>query len=204
MNRTAAIVVFTLLLTATARADVAPDPGYARVPADLVLESDADLSGYRFFLESAMDVEEVRIASGSPTLIDASGRAGAARYAKLIAVPVRDMSHISGDLSGDLLESMIRGKRFSNAVVLLSHGFQATVPEWEKDGWMAPVYRIQVADGKISATPISGGRPSGARLTYSIWRFAWPAAAISLLLAAAFAVTGVWLLRRRRGRIQEV
>jgi hypothetical protein len=204
MSRTAATAILILMFVANAAADVAPDPGYARVPANLVLESDADLSGYRFFLESAMDVEEVRVSSGAPTVIEASGRGGAARYAKLIAVPSSDMRQLSGDLSAELIGSMIREKRFPNAVVLLSHSFQATVPQWEKEGWADPVYRIAFDEGgKISATPIAGGRPSGTRLTYSVWRFVWPVAVAGLLLAAGIAVTGVWLFRRR-ARSREV
>ena len=201
MRRSALITIVLLSLATAASADIAPDPGYTRVSSGLVLESAADLSGFRFFLVSAMDVEEVRIAPGAPTRIEASGRGGAARYAKLIAVPLSDTGQISGDLSGPLLESMIREKRFPNAVELLSHNFQPTVPEWEKGGWSDPVYRISIDDGKLSATQVAGGRPSGAQLTYSILQFAWPAAAAGFLLACAIAVMGVWLFRRRRAKI---
>ena len=196
------ILTAVLLAVATpALADVAPDPGYTRVSANLVLESDAELSGYRFFLESASDVEEVKVNSGGPTRIDAAGHAGAARYAKLVAVPLKDMAQISGDLSGALLESMIREKRFPNAVVLLSHNFLATIPESEKEGWTDPVYRIVVADGSISATPVAGGRPSGDRFTYSVWSFVWPVGVAGLLLALGIAVTGLWLVRRRGTKV---
>ena len=190
----------TLLLSAFALcsiafADVAPDPGYTRVSANLILESDADLSAYRFFLESPMRVDEVKINSGGPTLIEAAGRGGAAQFGRLIAVPVSETNSISGDLSGPLLESFIREKRFPNAKELLSHNFQATIPIVEKASWQDPVYRISIADGVISASPVSGGSSGNAKLTYSVWQFVWPVAVAGLLLAAGIAVMGVWLIR---------
>ena len=111
------------------------------------MNSDADLSGYRFFLESPMKVEEIVIASGAPTVIEASGRGGATRFGKLIAVPLTDMR----DISGSLLEQHLREKKFPNARQLLSHNFQATIPESERSGWRDPAYRISVADGVITA-----------------------------------------------------
>jgi hypothetical protein len=187
-----------LVLCSAAFADVAPDPGYTNVLADLRLESASDLSAYRFFLESPMAVEEVKLNAGSPiTVISAGGRGGAARYGKLIAVPLTDMT-ISGDLSGALLDSMIREKRFPNAKVLLSHSFQATIPVIEKPLWNPPVYRLSVENGDISATklavvPMVGGR--------SLMMYAIPVVTAGVLIAIGIAIIGIWLFRRSRRKV---
>jgi hypothetical protein len=188
-----------LALCSVAFADVAPDAGYTNVPADLVLETSADLSGYRFFLESPMNVEEVKLNAGSPTVIAASGRGGAARYAKLIAVPVSDMT-ISGDLSGGLLDDLIRRKRFPNARELLSHNFQATITLIEKPIWKPPVYRLSVENGSISASkfeaiPVVGGTDR------SLLLYAIPVVIGGVLITLAIAVIGIWLFRRSRKKV---
>lgn len=191
-SRVSAVLIAIAALYSAAAADVAPDPGFANVSANLILESDSDLSAYRFFLESALDVEEIKVNSGAPTMIEAAGHGGSARYAKLIAIRTKD---INGIPTGQL-ETKIRKKEFPNAVEILSHSFQVTVPIAEKSGWEDPVYRISTSDGEITATPISGGRVSPGKLTYSIWQFVWPVAVAAILLAAAVAITGVWIIRR--------
>ena len=178
-------------------ADVAPDPGYTRVSSNLVLESDADLSAYRFFLESHIDVEEVTVASGAQTKIDAAGRGGAARIAKLVAIPRPEV----GNVTAEEIENGIKQKRFPGAIVLLSHDFQATIPEWEKGGWTDTLYRIEISNGELSAKHIAGGRPSGTRLTYSFWQAVLPVAAAGVLLAVGIAIAGLWLRRRRRLKV---
>lgn len=183
-----------LILAGAAFADVAPDPGYTNVSADLTLETTADLSAYRFFLESPMSIEEVKISSGSPTLISASGRAGAARFARLLAVPVSDIT-ISGELTPSVLEDLIRRKSFSNAREVLSHNFQTTVSVVERPVWKPPVYRLSLEDGVVSATKVSGG-PGGSLLIYAI-----PAVAVGVLFAIGIAIIGIWLLRRSRKKV---
>lgn len=178
-------------------ADVAPDPGYTRISSNLVLESDADLTGYRFFLDSPAGVEETKINSGSPTRIEAAGRGGAARHARLIAIPAVEITQ----RDPAEIEQAIRQKKFPGARELVSHNFQVTIPEWEKEGWTDPVYRVTVQGNEISATPVAGGRPEGTRLTYSVWRFVWPVAVAGFLLALGIAVLGIWLLRGRRKEV---
>lgn len=188
-----------LLFLATAvLADVAPDPGYTNVSADLVLETDGDLSAYRFFIESPLKIEEIRVLSGAATRIEADGRVGAAKVGKLIAVPAADMRTISGDLSGALLDSMIRENRFPNAKVLLSHYFQATIRASERSSWSDPVYRVREEGGQIYAEPIAVAGPSGGRLTYSVWQFVWPVSVAATLLAIGLTIAGLWLLRRKK------
>lgn len=183
------------MLSVTGSADVAPDPGYTNVSADLILESAVDLSAYRFFLESPMAVEEVKLDVGSPTVISASGRGGAERYGKLIAVPVGDIT-ISGDLSGGLLEGLVRQKRFPNARELLSHSFQATISIVEKPIWKPPVYWLAIENGSVTATKVSGGKVGGWALRYAI-----PVIAGGVLIAVGIAIIGILLFRRSRRKV---
>lgn len=188
-----------LILVTAVFADVAPDPGYTSVPADLTLEAVGDLSGYRFFLESPMSVEEVKLNAGSTTIIESTGRGGAARYVKLIAVPVSDMT-ISGELTPSLLQDLIRRKQFPNAREILSHNFQATISVLEKPVWTPPVYRIAIENGAVTATklgvvPVVGG--SGR----SLMMYAIPVVIAGVLIAIGIAIIGVWLFRRSRKKV---
>lgn len=192
--------LLVLILASSALADVAPDAGFTNVPADLVLETTADLSGYRFFLESPMGVEEVEL-KASTTVIAATGRGGAARYVKLIAVPLSDMMTISGDLSGALLDSFIREKRFPNARELLSHHFQATITIVEKPVWKPPIYRLAIENGivtaaKLEVVPLIGGSSDRSLMIYAI-----PVVAAGVLLTIALAIVGIWLFRRSRKKV---
>ncbi len=190
--KTRSVLFALLVLSISAFGDVPPDPGYANVSADLTIETKSDLSGFRFFLESPMRVEEVEISSASPTVISASGRSGAAKFAKLIAVPVSDIT-ISGELTPSLLEDLIRRKSFANARAMLSHNFQTTVSVVEKPTWKPPVYKLSLENGIVTATKVSGG---GSLLMYVI-----PIVAVGVLMAAGIAIIGLWLFRRSRKKV---
>jgi hypothetical protein len=189
-----AILSVMLVLAASAVADVAPDPGYANVPADLILEANADLSEFRFFLQSPIRVEEVKLSSGSPTVISASGRGGASRYVSFIAVPRSDIG-ISGDLTESLLEDLVRRKTFRNAREVLTHNFQATVTVVEKPLWKPPVYRLTVENDIVKAKMTSGGA-GGSLLLYAV-----PVIFAGVLIAIGIAIIGIWLFRRSRKKV---
>jgi hypothetical protein len=192
--RVRSIFFALLVFTTSALADVPPDARFTNISADLILETNADLSAYRFFLDSPMRVEEVKISSGSPTRIDAAGRAGAAKFAKLIAVPISDMT-ISGELTPALLENLIRRKAFANAHEVLSHNFQTTVSVIEKPVWKPPVYLLSIENGSVTAKKVletSGGSP----LVYVI-----PTAIVGVLITIGIAIIGIWLFRRSRRKV---
>lgn len=194
-HRTRSLLFVLLVLAVFAYGDVPPDPGYTSVSADLTLETASDLSAYRFFLESPMSVEEVKLIAGSPTVIPAAGRGGAARRANLIAVPVADMSVISGDISGGTLEDFIRSKRFPNARELFSHDFQTTISIFEKPIWKAPTYQLSLESGVVTVAKAKGGT-SGSLLVYVM-----PVVAVSVLIAVGIAIIGLWLFRRSRKKV---
>ena len=175
-----------LVLSAAAWADVAPDPGYSNVPADLTLETTQDLSAFRFFLTSINDFEEVRITPGSPTVISASGRAGTAKVGSLIAVPISEI----GDLRPDVNDPGSFRKKHLSREPVLTHYFQRTVSIIEKPLWKPPVYRLSVESGKITATKSESGGPLSS--------YAVPAIAGAVLMTLGIALIGVWLFRRSR------
>ncbi|HLA96788.1 MAG TPA: hypothetical protein VK612_13785 [Pyrinomonadaceae bacterium] len=196
------VICFVLLFfAANAFADVPPDPGYVRQSANLILETEDDLSGFRFFLESPMEIEEVKIVKGVPTTIEAANRGGAVRFGKLIAIPLTDLSLISGDLSGPLLETLIRQKKFPNAKELLSHNFQATISYLEQAAWKDPVYRISLSKGLIVAEKVSKGAGSNSVIPFSFWQIVLPVAVAGVLLAVAIAILGIWLIRRSSKKV---
>ena len=193
------LLKFSLLLAVlctAAFADVAPDPGYTNVPADLVLKCEGNLAAYRFFLESPADVEEVEMTADSTTVIRAEGRGGARRYAKLIAIPREDFNSISGDLSGGLLEDLIRRKSFPNATELISHNFQTTIPLYEKPLWSSPFYYVSASNGVITAQkPIDGLDRS------QVSRMLFFGGIAGVLIAVGIAIIGIWLFRRSRREV---
>ncbi|MDI1242562.1 MAG: hypothetical protein PSX80_11645 [bacterium] len=194
--RSLAKVSLLLILCTAAFADVAPDFGYTYVPADLTLRSVGDLSGYRFFLESPNRIEEIKITPGATTTISASGRSGVAKIATLIAVPTENFGHISGDLSGPLLENFIRDKRFPDARELLIHYFQTTIPTIEKPVWTPPLYYVSVENGVITAQkPIDGVDTS------VLARLLLFGVVGGVLMTIGIAIIGLWLFRRSRKKV---
>ncbi len=193
--RSLAKVSLLLILCSAVFGDVAPDPGYTNVSADLILRPVGDLSGYRFFLESPNKIEEIIVTPGTTTTISATGRAGVAKVATLIAVPVSDMT-ISGDLSGALLDHLIRENKFPNARDMLTHYFQTTIPTIEKPVWRPPVYYLEVENGVITAKKPIDGIDNSVRARLLI--FGMIAGA---LITIGIAITGIWLFQRSRKKV---
>ena len=193
-------LVITLGFSTSVVADVPPDPGYVRQSADLVLESSDDLSGYRFFLESPMKVEEIEIAAGTPTVVSASGRAGAMRVGKLIAIPAREVEQFRERLTEEEFREALREKKLFTATQLLSHDFQTTIPEGAR--FQDPVFRIE-KDGEtaLKAVLISGGAgfakfSGGIVQTGWAWNTAGIAVVAGFFLLFGIAILGIWYFRR--------
>lgn len=178
-----------LIVSVTAWADVAPDPGYSNVSADLTLETTQDLSAFRFFLTSFDDFEEVRITPDSPTVISASGRGGTAKVGSLIAVPISEI----GDSQPDGNDPGLFHKKYLSREPVLTHYFQATVSIAEKPIWKPPVYRLSIENGTITATK---SQASGSLLSYAL-----PVVAAGVLMTLGIAIIGIWLFRRSRRNV---
>jgi hypothetical protein len=53
------LFVVTILLPLGAICDVAPEPGYKRISINLIVETNEDISDYRFFIKSGADLKEI-------------------------------------------------------------------------------------------------------------------------------------------------
>lgn len=201
------LMLVMLMAAGPLLADVAPDPGYVRRSADLVIEADGDLSGYKFFLDSPMRIEELKIAGAGQTVISASGRNGAMRFARLVAISRNEYDRVvASQLTEDELRRAINEGSFPGAKTLLNHNFQTTIPESARSIWKPPVYRLSLADGSVAATQVSGGfsgsaADSPASSGSSFWIYIVSASAIGVLLSVAVVVFGIWMFRRSSKKI---
>jgi len=66
----------TCLFCLAARADVPPEPGYLRQTVSITFDTKDDVSDYRFFIESPMRIDEIKIAKGEPSVVDGTGHVG--------------------------------------------------------------------------------------------------------------------------------
>ena len=193
-----AALVIMLGFSTSVFADVPPEPGYVRQSVNLVLETDADLSGYRFFLESPMKVEEIKIAASAPTIVDGSVRAGAMRFGRLFAIASRDVEQFKDRLSEEEFREALKEKKLFTATQLLSHNFQTTIPDGAD--WQDPVYRIE-KDGEtgLRAVQISGGAHKvsfGITTVSRSWNPAGVALIAGILLMSGITILGIWYFRR--------
>lgn len=212
MNRSPlfASLLFICALFATARSDVPPDPGYVRHSASLTLETNDDLSDYRFFLESPMKIEEIKILKGEPEVFDGNDRNGAARSCTVWAVPRTTIGQDFGVSAPEKLEGMrdaLKQGRMYGATKLLSHDFQTTIREVEKENWKDPIYRIEKNEKGLTAVLVTGGavesktNGNGAFTMYSTeepTRGFWAAVIGGMLLTFSFIGLGAWALRRSK------
>lgn len=194
-------VVMFFAQAANTWADVAPDPGYVQHEASLILETNEDLSAYRFFIESPIEIEEIKITSGQQTVIDAASRGGGAgKFGKVVAIPITSLTAYGAEMSPDQLQQLktaLSAKKVPGSVDLLSHSFRPIVRESDVSGYRDPVYNISTDNIGIKATLASGGRPlnvdDGPSRGY-VW---WAGAVFGgLLLMLAAGLAFVWLIRR--------
>jgi hypothetical protein len=200
MKNVATLFVLLALISTASFADVAPDPGYKQESADLILEPATDLSTFRFVLDSPAEIEEIKIAAEGRTVIRASGRAGASRFGRLIAIPAREYEQFANRLTEEEFRKALREKKLFTSIELLAHNFQTTIPEGAS--YQDPVYRIEKDDhAGLRALLISGGA-SGAKSSTGIadlgtsWYPAGIAIVAGVLLMCGITILGIWYFRR--------
>jgi hypothetical protein len=193
MRKAAILFGLLALVSPPVVADVPPDAGYVRQSSNLILESSEDLSGYGFFLESPMKVEEIKIAKGTPTVVEASARVGAMRFGKLLAIPAGEIEQFRDRLSEEEFREALKEKKLFTATQLLSHNFQTTIPEGAD--WQDPVYRIEKdRETGLRAVQISGGTSTGgSRGPLSSGLRFWGSAAAAIV-AGIFLLFGIAML----------
>lgn len=139
------LVAIVMGLTGVSRADIPPEAGSTRVYLSLILDPRGDLSDFRFFVESGMKLEEIKLTDRQQQTIDPKG--GGARYnsATVYAVPVKSLTAIKHEPSeSDLasLDSRLNAKSVDGAIDLVHHQFAQDVPKSDADSYLNPVYRI--------------------------------------------------------------
>lgn len=202
------LAVTILCLRIACFADVAPEPGYKRVYLSLALQTQDDLSNYRFFVESGGELEEIKLSVNEPVTIDPKG--GGARYnsATVYAVPKKALRFADPVPTFEeltRLEASLHDKTVPGAAKLLDHDFSFDVPEIEADSYTNPIYQVRqdaqfgvvverLDDGssalaRAAATPV---RPKSVAETHTGLTIV-----IASLLTFAAVLGGLWLLRRK-------
>jgi hypothetical protein len=187
-----------ILLQMPAKGDVAPEPGFKRISSNLKVESDEDLSDYRFYVRSGADVKEVFIKKGEPTTISPLG--GGAYYSagKFLAVPRKELEKLNSDKRAERLtelEQAVHDGKVPGAIELIDHIFSRTVNESEAGGFQDPLYRIE-HDPQVGlkAAHVSGGASvSSTPPAQSSGRLFWQSAAAAIV-AGIFLVFGIMIL----------
>ena len=209
-RKISAVLAAMIALFAVARADVPPEPGNSRISVPLTLETSADLSDYRFFIESPMRLEEIAVQKGTPTVIPAEGRAGAGRIVTVWAVPRKSITDESAFTDPSKLQdtdTALREGQVAGAIKLFSHSFQTTVPDAERSAWENPVYRLTHDEQKGLVATRTGGEagktgqtgqknsaaPVGTKSSERSLQIALIGGAIFVLAAVGL---GLWFLRR--------
>ena len=124
------LIAVLLATTQISFADVAPEPGYVKVSRSIVLTTDDDLSGYRFFLISGNLVKEIQVAKGKRSV--ASGLGGGARYSNgtVYAVPRKSVESYPAELSTDqmdTLSSVLFQQKLTGSITIARESFNDTV-----------------------------------------------------------------------------
>jgi len=207
-RKTIFLIIALLCLRVACFADLAPEPGHKRVYLSLLLQTREDLSDYRFFIESGMQLEEVKLSPETPVTVSPKG--GGARYnsATVYAVPKKAVTFKGASPSTEELADLagaLGAKRVTGAVKLLDHSFSFDVPEAEADSYTNPVYQLRrdaqfgvVAERLDDGTPASAHKPpnpasdksdSQADRGFTI--------VVACILVFSAVLGGLWLLRRR-------
>lgn len=124
------MIVTLLFFTFIIKADIPPPKGYSKIRVNCVIETNEDLSDYRFFFDFSGALSEVEVKSNGKTSIPPIG--GGARYTSgdLIAIPGKNLEVFGKELTYEQLNSLsesIRTKQIEGIIELGAHTFTQTV-----------------------------------------------------------------------------
>ena len=195
---TTGIAICMILLSLPAFCDVAPEPGFKRITLNLIVETNEDLSNYRFFIRSGADVKEVFVKDGEQVTIAPLG--GGAYYSSgtLIAVPKKSLENLSdaqGEGKLNELQKAVYDRAVPGAIDLVNHSFSREVADREAAGFQDPIYRIERdPQAGLKAVYIAGGAVAGKTAPVeSSGRLFWQSAAAAIV-AGIFLLFGVTIL----------
>jgi len=209
MKRRASTIVFlTCVFCLAAHADVPPDVGYIIQSVSVTIQTQDDLSDYRFFNESPMRIEEIAIEKGKATVIDGNGRVGAARIGTLWAIRRKDIGSDFDFSSTERLQSLRQALNQGqyHAIKVITLDFRAEIREADKADWQDPVYQLNKNPDGIAASLVSGAAPKNADRGPHLYSTEpksasfWTAVFVGGVVTLLFIVLGALALRRSRIR----
>ena len=198
------LLIFLGLIN-VAKADIAPAPDEMRVTSDLTINTDQDLSDYRFFLNFLAAVREVEVKSNGQTVIPSQG--GGALYSSgtLLAVPKKNLTDFpdklqtSNDEKHKSLANAIGEGKIPGIIELGKHSFYRTIKKSERANWTYPVYRIEKEGASLKMVKEADLAPKMSleeqKLVESGW-FYRPVIIAGVLIAFGVLLTGVFLFRK--------
>jgi len=199
----AGLALLTIFFSSPALGDVAPDPGYKRISLKLIVETEDDLSDFRFFIRSGAEVEEVVVTKGERTEIEPLGGGAFYSSGKLIGVPKKNLAGLSEtptDAKLNELQKAVYDGKAPGMIDLLDHSFAREIRESDAPGYRDPVYRIEKdPQTGVRAVQVSGGTNiSNTGISSSLRFWGSPAAAIvaGIFLLFGIAILGIWYFRR--------
>jgi hypothetical protein len=200
MNRVLLAAVAGLVLVPAARADIPPPKGQKRVAVDHKIETDKEYPDYAFFtLVGFKDLKAVKLGPKDPVVIGGAGRFGPAGQATLIAVP-KDAAK-AYPTEKEFHEAVRTGKVPGMLQSKASLGSLAVVKDTDKRTVITRTHKLEKLDPKegVVLTPVraagDGGEEEEEAAAPGAGRYVWAAGVAATL---AVALTGLWLVRRRR------
>jgi hypothetical protein len=203
LNKKLTLMLFVALFSVVIIADVPPPRNEMRIDIDLAFTPREDFDDYRFFLAAGRELEEITIKKDVPVIINSGNRAGANRYATLIAIPKASLKGVA-KLSDDEQEKInvsIYKKENNDYIELLKHSFQEDIPIGERVNKIYPVYEIRREANLPKAFEGQGISKKISDEEEAIISFAKYEKATIIggsLLTLAVLVGGVYLFRRSR------
>jgi hypothetical protein len=179
--------VVVVLLTPSAGVAFMP-PGYRAVDRDLVIETDRDFPGYRFWLASEKGIEPLEVTPARPCHIDGHGRYGSHRDAFVIAAPVGVVERHVQTLGARGLWDEISGGRVPPGILrseLIDFG--NALPFYDSRERVIDRYRLELEPGRLTLVWLSQNQGD------PLVKAAWVATGV---IAAAVLVGGVWWVWR--------
>lgn len=135
------LLVLILLSVMSVSADVPPPDNMKRVGNSLIIIVADDVEGFRFFLQSMKQIEEIKVKKGEQSEISSAGRNGVGKFAELIAVRAELADKFSGsEVNIPKLPMQASDK---NYIKLASHTFQIDIPKNIKEESVSTIYRIE-------------------------------------------------------------
>ncbi len=137
IKKTRLLILFIILFTTTlANADVPPPPGYNKIKVSFVIETNEDLSDYRFFFDFSGALQEVEVKSMGKTNIPPLG--GGARYASgdFMAIPKKNLAAFGSELTFEQLSGLsesLSNKKIEGVIELGEHIFIQTIKGGRRD-----------------------------------------------------------------------